>query len=104
MSQSTHLESVISNKYSRQPSKIFCRRVNSIDRIITSVQKTQPGSDAYDNRSINFGEMTGSVMMATHDTEMEMTTAGDQSFRLNVEHNYNKSQMMSNDIRSQKEL
>lgn len=76
-------------------------KVKSIDRIITSVQKTQQGSDAYDDRSINFGEMTGSVMMATDDTEMEMT--GDQNFRLNVEHNYNKSQM-SNDNRSQREL
>jgi len=65
------------------------------------VQKTQQGSDANDNRSINFGEMTGSVMMGTHDTEMEMTE--DQSFRLNVEHTYNKSQM-TNDHRSQRGL
>ena len=79
----------------------MCHKVKSIDRIITSVQKTQQGSDAYEDRSINFGEMTGSVMMGTDDTEME--TTGDQNFRLNVEHNYNKSQI-SNDNRSQREL
>ena len=45
--------------------------------------------------------MTGSVVMMTHESDMEMTD--DKSFRLNIEHTYNKSQM-SNDGMSRNEL
>ena len=37
VSQSTNLASVYSSKYTRQTSQLMSRRVNSIDRIITSV-------------------------------------------------------------------
>lgn len=54
-------------------------RVKSIDRIITSVKKQgdeEKPTEGYDGaESLNFGEMTGSIVNLTNDNDMEMTGA-----------------------------